>query len=151
MKKILSLTLAVMLLVSVIPTAFAAETQDYSLGTAVVYTANGETNENWTVTVPAKLAPGTGGTVTLEGYWPSNKTITVTAQENVVLTNSINANDTKTLAVDFKNGISAAGSNTEKQKFTETVSVAAITNALFGTWDGLFYYNKYYHKQRANI
>lgn len=140
MKRIFSFLLAVMLLVSALPVAYAADTQDYSLGTAVVYTADEEANENWTVTVPAKLAPGTGGTVTLEGYWPSNKTITVTAQESVKLTNSINANDTKTLAVDFKNGISAAGSNTEKQKFTETVSVEAITNALFGTWDGHFYY-----------
>ena len=140
MKKVFSLLLAVLMLVSALPVAYATETQDYSLGTAVVYTADEEANENWTVTVPAKLAPGGNGPVTLEGYWPSTKTITVTAQESVVLTNSINANDTKTLAVDFRNGISAAGSNTEKQKFTETVSVAAITNALFGTWDGHFYY-----------
>lgn len=140
MKRIFSFLLAVVLLVSALPVAYAADTQDYSLGTAVVYTANEEANEKWTVAVPAKLAPGTGGTVTLEGYWPSTKTITVTAQESVKLTNSINANDTKTLAVDFKNGISAAGSNTEKQKFTETVSVEAISNALFGTWDGHFYY-----------
>ena len=42
MKKILSLTLAVMLLLSAIPTAYAAD-QDYSLGTAVtVEGAGGE-------------------------------------------------------------------------------------------------------------
>ena len=38
-------------------------------------------------------------------------------------------------------GISASGSNTSKQTFTETVSVEGISNALFGTWSGKFNYN----------
>lgn len=138
MKKVLSLVLAAIMLLSMVPTAFAAETADYTNGTTVVYTA--AASEAYTITVPAQLAPGGSGTVTLSGTWPSNTTVTVTADENVVLTNSISGANTKVLDVTFA-GISEAGSNTEKQTFTETVSVEAITNALFGTWDGHFYYN----------
>ena len=138
MKKIISLLLAVVLVISAVPMAYAADTQDYSLGTEVKYTA--ANNENYTITVPARLAPGQGGTVTLDGFWPSNKTITVTAEENVVLTNIINANDKKTLDVYF-DGISEAGDNNGKQTFTAPVSVADIEAALFGTWNGTFYYN----------
>ena len=137
MKRIISLLLAVMLVISAVPMAYAADTQDYSLGTAVKYTA--ANNENYTITVPAKLAPGQGGTVTLDGYWASNTVVSVTAEENVVLTNSINANDQKTLDVSF-DGISEAGDNSAKQTFTAPVSVAGISNALFGTWSGHFNY-----------
>ena len=137
MKKVFSLLLAVLMLVSALPVAYAAETADYTVGTHVVYTA--ANNEDYTITVPAALAPGGSGTVTLEGAWAADTLITVTAQENVKLTNSINAADTKTLAVSFA-GISEFGSNTESQKFTESVSVDPIENAIFGTWDGHFYY-----------
>lgn len=138
MKKVLSLLLAVLMLVSALPVAYATETQDYTQGTAVVYTA--PNSEGWTITVPAKLAPGSSGPVTLEGYWPGNKQITVTAQKNVVLTNSINPANQKSLDISFV-GISELGSNTERQEFTEYVSVEPIANALFGTWNGYFYYN----------
>lgn len=138
MKRILSLLLAVAMSVSAVPTAFAADTQDHSLGTQVVFTA--ENNENYTITVPASLNPGQSGTVTLDGYWPDSKTVTVTAEKTVTLKNSIKAADTKTLNVTFL-GISEAGSNTSKQTFTEPVSVEGISNALFGTWSGKFNYN----------
>ena len=138
MKRIVSLLLAVAMSVSAVPTAFAADTQDHSLGTQVVFTA--ANNENYTITVPASLNPGQSGTVTLDGYWPDSKTVTVTAEKTVTLTNSIKAADTKTLNVTF-NGISEAGSNTSKQTFTEPVSVEGISNALFGTWSGKFNYN----------
>lgn len=138
MKKIISLLLAAVLLVSAIPMAYAA---DYTQGTQVVYTADNAANENWTITVPAQLAPGQqGGEVKLEGFWPSYKTITVTADKNVELTNSIKAEDKKTLGITFA-GISQAGNNTASQTVKKPVSVAAIENALFGTWTGHFYYN----------
>ena len=137
MKKILSLTLAVLMLVSALPVAYAAGTNDYTAGTAVVYTA--ADNEEYSITVPASLAPGSSGTVTLAGAWASNTTISVTADTNVKLTNSINAADTETLAIKF-NGISEAGSNTSSQTFTAPVSVDPIENAIFGTWDGHFNY-----------
>ena len=138
MKKVISLLLAGVMMVSAVPVTFAAGTQDHSLGTQVTYTA--ANNESYFITVPAKLNPGQSGTVTLDGYWPDSKTVTVTAEKTVTLKNSIKAADTKTLNVTFL-GISEAGSNTSKQTFTETVSVEGISNALFGTWSGKFNYN----------
>lgn len=136
MKRIFSLMLAALLLVSAIPTALA--TNDYSQGTQVVYQATG--SESYTVKVPAQLAPGGNGTVTLAGTWADNRIVTVTADQTVTLTNSIKAEDQKVLNVNF-NGISEAGSNTGSQTFTESVSVGAISDALFGTWSGSFNYN----------
>ena len=177
MKKILSLVLAIMMLVSAIPAAFAIEPpdytpvpcvhcngdmggslglpascghgtcphcgrcqecQDYSIGTQVVYNATG--SESYTITVPAKLVPGQGGSVVLAGTWADNRVVTVTADENVTLVNSILESDTKTLKVTF-DGISETGDNTQALSFTEDVSVADISNALFGTWSGKFNYN----------
>ncbi len=136
MKKIISLALAACMLLSIVPMASA--TRDYTQGTQVIYTSSG--TESYTITVPALLAPGGDGTVTLSGTWADNRIITVTAEPTVTLTNSIKADDQKVLDVHF-DGISEKGSNTGSQKFTEAVSVAAIENALFGTWSGTFYYN----------
>ena len=138
MRRILSLALSAAMIISSVPFAYAAN--DYRQGTQVIYTADNVANENWTITVPAKLQPGASGTVTLEGYWPSNKTITVDADDTVTLTNSILSSDTKTLNITFL-GITKSGNNTERSIASETVSVQAIENALFGTWNGSFYYN----------
>lgn len=136
MKKIISFMLAALLLVSAVPTALA--TNDYTQGTRVEYTAT--SSESYTITVPALLAPGGNGTVTLQGTWADNRIVTVTADPTVTLTNSIKADDQKVLNVTFA-GISEAGSNTGSQTFAEAVSVANIENALFGTWSGKFNYN----------
>lgn len=136
MKKIISFALAACMLLSIVPMASAA--RDYTQGTQVVYTSSG--TENYTITVPALLAPGGDGTVTLSGTWAENRVITVTAESTVTLKNSIKETDTKTLNVNF-DGISEAGNNTGSQTFTESVSVDSITNALFGTWSGKFNYN----------
>ena len=136
MKRLLSLALSAAMVLSSVPFAYANE--DWKQGTKVEYVA--QNNENWTITVPAKLQPGTSGTVTLDGYWPSNKTITVDADDTVVLKNSILQSDTKTLNITFP-GITKLGNNTERSTASETVSVQAIDNALFGTWNGSFYYN----------
>lgn len=136
MKRIFSLMLAVLLLVSAVPMAQA--TNDYTVGTRVEYTA--ANNEAYTITVPAQLAPGGSGTVTLSGTWADNRIVTVTADPTVTLKNSIKETDTKTLNVNF-DGISEAGSNTTSQTFTKDISVDGITDALFGTWSGKFNYN----------
>lgn len=137
MKKVLSLSLAALMLFSMVPTAMAA---DYTEGTKVEYTAT--TSEAYTVTVPATLAPGQAGNrVSAEGTWASNRKLVVTADETVTLTNSINANDKKTLGVNFL-GIEAAGNNTRSILATEEVWVDVMpADALFGTWSGTFYYN----------
>ena len=136
MKKILSLGLVGIMALSMIPTAFA--TTDYTNGTKVQYVGTGDAE--YTITVPALLKPSGSGTVTLEGTWASDCEVIVTADTEVTLTNSINENDKKTLTVTF-DGIRETGSNTERIVATETVSVGAIDNALFGTWSGKFNYN----------
>lgn len=137
MKKILSITLAAVMLLSIIPTAFAAE-NNWQGGTKVEYTATA--NEQYTVTVPATLAPGASGDVVASGTWGSNRKLTVTADKDVTLTNSINAADQKVLDVTFA-GIELTGSNTESVSDTKQVAVANITDAIFGTWSGTFNYN----------
>lgn len=145
MKKIFSLLLVGVMVFSMIPAAYA--TTDYTNGTQVSYNAEDpdgdgivNSNEAYTITVPALLAPGGSGTVTLEGTWASNRIVTVTADKTVTLVNSINSANTKTLDVTFA-GISEAGNNIESQTFAEDVSVEKIQDALFGTWSGVFEYN----------
>lgn len=151
MKKILSLLLVGIMVVSMVPTAFA--TTNYTNGTDVEYDAanddtigdiNGDgqpdNTEYYTVAVPALMAPGASGNVVAQGTWASNRKLTVTADEDVTLTNSINAADQKVLDVTFP-GIELAGSNTAAVTDTKAVSVAGIDNALFGTWSGTFYYD----------
>lgn len=136
MKKLSLLSLASLLLISLIPNTLA--TTDYSQGTQVEYVGLG--SESYTITVPALLTPGSSGTVTLSGTWADNRIVSVTANKTVELTNSINTNDKKILDISFT-GIKEAGSNTGAQTFYETVSVSSINNALFGTWNGHFNYN----------
>ncbi len=139
MRRILSFILIVSMCLSSIPASYAMLNEnDYRAGTKVEYTATNE--ESYTITVPAKLSPGQSGTVKLEGSWPQNRVITVTADKTVTLINSINTSDTKTLDVYF-DGIAEQGDNTRAQTFTQSVSVQTIKNALFGTWNGRFNYN----------
>ena len=159
MKKILSLTLAVLMVVSMIPTAFAAEAGgNWAGGTQVEATGSRSTveddgsvthNAEYTITVPALLAPGGEGTVTLEGYWPSDATVKVTADASVDMLNSINNADKKTLAVTFPS-IEKAGNNTQAVSASAPVSVADISAALFGTWSGKFNYNVEYNGEAGN-
>lgn len=166
MKRFLSLFLIVLILVASVPTAFAAlgwvcetcgddlcpecercvscgaciciDTNDYSQGTQVVFEAT--SSESYTITVPAKLAPGDSGTVTLQGTWAVDRYVTVTASNEIDMVNSINPHDKKVLAVTF-NDIGQRGNNKTSVTTTEEISVANIQNALFGTWSGLIEYN----------
>lgn len=152
MKKLLSLGLVAAMAVSAMPMAYA--THDVSNGTEVEYlgsktTLDAEGNEvyaeSYTVTVPAKMAPGDSAFVKAEGTWNSARKLVVTADENVVLENNINTNDTKTLDVTF-NGINLVGDNNVAVANYgdgvegEAIAVGNIENALFGTWSGVFEY-----------
>lgn len=162
MKKIVSLGLAGLMLVSMIPTAFAAEvtdtwTQDtnadeYILGTLVVYgddadEINGGTGaEAYTVTVPASMNPGGSAKVTATGAWASNRKLVVTASESVTLGCDIST-DKKTLNVTFA-GIEAAGSNIAEMDVEAAIAVEGWADAdqnniaapLFGEWSGTITY-----------
>lgn len=160
MKKLVSLLLAGSLVLSTIPTAFAV---DYTAGTQVSYNSNADNDgdgypdstEAYSITVPAKLAPGDTGYVVAEGTWASNRKLIVniasnpvTGRQSVTLTNDIDSSNTKELDIAFE-GISLFGSNTTavtnvdatNAPYGTPVSVADIENALFGTWSGIFNYN----------
>ena len=112
---------------------------DYSNGTLVEYVGTG--SESYSVNVPAKLAPGGTGTVILNGTWGSNRVINVTSDKNVVLVNSLNTSDKRTLEVTFE-GISEVGNDFESQRFEKSVSIANMpSDVLFGTWSCKFNYN----------
>lgn len=132
MKKTISLFLTFLLMFSICPMSFAAGHE-----TLVSYDTQGVSE--YLLTVPATLAPGSSSTVKLDGSWPSNETINVTADSTVSLTNSIDSS-TKVLDISF-NGISQAGDNTKSISVSETISIDTIENALFGVWSGEFYYN----------
>ena len=149
MKKILSLllTLTMLLSITALPVSATEAGGNWNSGTLVYYNAADpdgdgvlDNTESYTVTVPAQLAPGTGGDVLASGTWPSNRILVVTAEESVRLINSINADNYKDLAVTF-NGMAVEGSNISSISETEPVSVAAISNAIFGKWEGVFKYN----------
>lgn len=120
---------------------------NWGAGTQVEYDPAADNNgdglpdhaEYYTVTVPALLSPGSSGNVVAQGTWASNRKLIVMADENVTLTNSINAGDQVVLDIEFL-GIELVGSNTVAVSDTEVVSVANIRNALFGTWTGVFEY-----------
>lgn len=92
MKKIISLALAAVMTMSVLPVAYAAENEaDYTAGTQITYMgtqeeAAGGAGDVWTVTVPAKMTLGDTGTVKAEGMWSSNKVLAVTNPSSVDLT-----------------------------------------------------------------
>lgn len=96
-------------------------------------------SEGYTIEVPARLTPGESSTVTLRGTWASNCIIAVSADKEVLLTNSIRDTEQKTLNVSFP-GIDEYGGDTTSQTFTETIFVEGITDVLFGTWSGRFAY-----------
>ena len=139
MKKIITGTLAAIMLCSILPTVSAEEAQDYTSGTQVEYIAN--ENMSYQITVPALLNPGQSGKVTLSGLWPSNKQVVVTADKQVKLVNSINQNDFKVLNVLFPT-MRKSGNNTTTQTYQQDVQVEEMSSsALFGTWAGHFNYN----------
>ena len=91
----------------------------------------------------------TSGEVTLSGTWAVDRYITVTADKEIDMVNSINSNDKKVLAVTF-DGIGKRGSNTEAQTVTKSISVENIKFSYTGnekdSLDGVSFEIKPYEK-----
>lgn len=136
MKKILSLALAGVMMVSALPVAYAADTQDYSLGTAV--SVEGASTSEYEVKVPAKLEAGTAGNVVATGIWKSDETLIVTTADEIEVTNEETGATTKVPVV-FE-GINAAGNDLAAMSISKTVNVEK-GDILFGTWTGVVEYN----------
>lgn len=138
MKRILSILMAALLLVSAIPTAFAAEGEhDYSNGTQITLVGTQENQgAQWTVTVPAKMQPGQTGTVKAEGMWAADKFLQVAHPYSVTLAYGAQTMD---VAVSGK-PIMLIGNSAEQVSKEEDVTVADASR-LFGTWEGILVYD----------
>lgn len=145
MKKILSLALAVLMLVSALPVAYAAEGEtSHENGTQITYIgsqeeAAGGSGAVWTVTVPAKMQPGQTGTVTAQGTWATDQFINVHAPETVTLTYGAQSMDVDISWANESCGFSKIGSNTETVTHSVDITVAEASR-LFGEWTGLIEY-----------
>ena len=140
MKKILSLTLAALMLVSMIPTAMATTT-DWESGTTI--TLNGSGAEAYTVTVPAAMSPGDTATVKAEGTWGADKLLAVTAPKTVTLTYGAQNMDVDiTFGSNYSTdsiGFVLLGSSVEEVTASHDITVAEAST-LFGTWTGTIVY-----------
>lgn len=140
MKKILSLTLAAMMVVSVLPVAYAADV-DYKTGTNVTVVGDGG---EYFVTVPASLEPGQTGTVTAYGKWASNATVKVWTEDTVEVTH-VDTGAKTDVNVTFA-GIESAGNDVEDMNVTAPISIDK-GEIRFGEWKGLIEYNVEYEKE----
>ncbi len=137
MKKILSLGLAVTMAMAALPTAFAAETQDYTLGSQVSVIGNAASE--YEIKVPARLeAGGAAGNVVATGTWRSSETLIVTAADEVEVTEE--ATGAKTMVPVVFDGINAKGNDLAAMSISKAVSVEK-GDILFGTWTGVIEYN----------
>ena len=142
MKKILSLVLAALLLVSMIPTAIAADTNPAVDGTTIKLVGSKETiGESYTVTVPAELQPGQEGWVSARGNWSSKQTLMVSCPNSVTLTYGDQTMTVNITSADYggENGVLSliewVGSDTEVSSVDGHIKVEEAS-ALFGTWIG---------------
>jgi len=136
MKKILSLALAGVMMVSALPVAYAADTQDYNLGTTV--SVEGTAASEYEVKVPARLDAGTTGNVVATGTWKSYETLIVTADTEIEVT-SKETGKTTMVPVKF-DGINATGNDLAAMNISKEVKVEK-GDILFGTWTGIVNYN----------
>lgn len=149
MKKMLCLALALVMALSLAIPAMAAVTNGSSGSTTTVTfdaSTGGEGGgavqaENWTVTVPATMAPGGSDVVSTEGNWSATRMLVVgiSGEKKVTMTCGSDSID---LTITF-GGISRSGSNiAAMSKSNENISIANWTTApLFGTWTGTITYS----------
>ena len=129
--------LAVTMAMAALPTAFAAETQDYTLGSQVSVIGNAASE--YEIKVPARLeAGGAAGNVVATGTWRSSETLIVTAADEVEVTEE--ATGAKTMVPVVFDGINAQGNDLAAMSISKAVSVEK-GDILFGTWTGVIEYN----------
>lgn len=108
-------------------------------GESTIITLTGSATDSWTLSVPASLMPGGKDIVSLSGSWPSTKTYTITADEKVLLKNSLDENETMDVDITFP-GIILAGNNKESVNSSAEISIGQASDVLFGTWTGTLKY-----------
>lgn len=139
MKKILSLALAAMMVVSVLPVAYAADNtytnpdENTEIGTNVTVVGQGG---EYTITVPASLEPGQTGMVTANGYWSSHETLKVSAPKTIEVTDG---KKTTNVNVSFM-GIESRGDDLNEMNIPVNISIDS-GDIKFGKWTGTIVYD----------
>ena len=126
-----------------------------SYGTDVEYIADSDSNRNYVITVPAKINPKKGesvsSSVVLSGAWASDELVKVTADNEVVLTNKSNNVDKVTIPITFS-GMEFFGNDSESKSYENLITVGEIPSSiLFGEWTGRFNYNVEFFSDIAKI
>ncbi len=136
MKKLLSLALVIVLLISAIPVCFAIQTEgsDVSVENGTDVLLQGKyASSTYVITVPAQLSPGESGYVHVQGAWGENETLSISCPDKVVLTNTQNG-DTIDVSVMF-DGLNQGGNLYEEFDVSLNISIENVT-VMFGTWTG---------------
>lgn len=108
---------------------------DYTSGTQITLVGS-LTQASYTVTVPAQMQPGESGTVSVTGAWSSNQALRVTTPNSVTLSYG---SQTMNVGINFA-GINQIGNDIAESSATAQLSVADAS-VLFGTWVGILEYD----------
>lgn len=133
MKKSISLILILCCLFS---TLSVYAVNEESAFTQVAY--NGTGTSYYELEVPAKMAPGDSGTVSLTGTWEASRVIKVSSDSEVVMKNS--TDDEEIYLEIYFDGIDAPGNNVNPISVSKSVDIDFMEHILFGTWNGVFNY-----------
>ena len=133
MKKSISLILILCYLFSALSVYAVNEESAF---TQVTY--NGMGTSYYELEVPAKMAPGDSGTVSLTGTWEASRVIKVSADSEVVMKNS--TDDEEIYLEIYFDGINAPGNNVNPISVSKSVDIDFMDHILFGTWNGVFNY-----------
>lgn len=131
MKKFTSIVLALALVLCMSVTAFAA-------GETTTVTYTGTASESYTLTVPATMEAGDTDNVNLSGTWASNRQATVSCPSSIVMTCDLD-NSTQNLTITFPDLV-VVGDNENAISEDADITVADMSNVLFGTWTGTIEY-----------
>lgn len=135
MKKILSLSLAGVMMFSALPVAYAS---DVEVGIGTDVTVTGTQASEYEITVPATLQAGGAGNVIATGTWKSDETLIVTTADEVEVENT--ETGMKTMVPVVFDGINAAGNDLGAMSISKAISLEK-GNILFGEWVGHIAYN----------
>ena len=146
MKKIISLSMVVLSLLSTMSIAYATTTYnqnnaDEAHTNISLSPAPRAVWESYQVTVPSELSPGDTGTISVSGSWNSEQILTVSCPDKVTLNYKDQYLD---VHVDFE-GISVQGSDTkaitaETEGATKNIHIEDAT-VMFGNWTGVLDYS----------
>lgn len=108
-------------------------------GQATKVNVEGGASETYTLTVPATLSLGETKDVVLSGRWPSNKTINITADTNIILVNNLDKDEYINTNIKF-DSLKISGNNHDVVNISGKISVSTTEDVLFGTWTGTLRY-----------